>query len=298
MAPEARKPDEAAFVRLSSCTTIGIGGAAPLVAYPRSAGEVRSLLKAAHDADTGYLALGAGSNLLVSDEGVDFRVICLKKHMGKVMFSSGGSVVAEGGTMLPRLAVLCGLSGLTGVEEVAGIPGTVGGALTMNAGAYGRSIGESVDWVEIVDGAGALHRVEGRDVRFSYRHAVYPVEGVIVRAAFRLVPSSPDQVFARMKEINEKRRESQPWGERTFGSTFLRPEGPLSAGELLERAGMKGVRIGDAVFSRKHANFIVNIGNASASDVVRLIARGQEAVRAMSGVELVPEVKVWGRIHG
>jgi UDP-N-acetylmuramate dehydrogenase len=298
MAPEARKPDEAASVRLSSYTTIGIGGVAPLVAFPRSSAEVRRLLAAAREAGREYLPLGAGSNLLVSDEGVESRVICLKKHMGKVMFSSGGSVVAEGGTMLPRLAVLCGLSGLSGVEEVAGIPGTVGGALTMNAGAYGRSIGESVDWVEVADAEGGLQRVEGRDIRFSYRHAAYPVEGVIVRAAFRLASSSPDAVFARMKEFNEKRRESQPWGERTFGSTFLRPEGAQSAGELLERAGMKGVRIGDAVFSRKHANFIVNIGNASASDVVRLIARGQEAVRAMSGVELVPEVKVWGRIHG
>ncbi|HEY5997144.1 MAG TPA: UDP-N-acetylmuramate dehydrogenase [Candidatus Deferrimicrobiaceae bacterium] len=297
MAPDVRKSDEAAFVLLSSCTTIGIGGPAPLVMFPRSSAEVRRLMGAAREAGREYLTLGAGSNLLVSDEGIESGVICLKKNMSKVMFSSGGSVVAEGGAMLPRLAVLCGLSGLSGVEEVAGIPGTVGGALTMNAGAYGRSIGESVDWVEIVDAGGGLHRIEERDIRFSYRHAAYPVEGVIVRAAFRLASSSPDPVFARMKEINEKRRESQPWGERTFGSTFLRPEGALSAGELLERAGMKGVRVGDAVFSRKHANFIINTGNASSSDVMRLIARGQEAVRATAGVELVPEVKVWGRIH-
>jgi UDP-N-acetylmuramate dehydrogenase len=298
MASEVRKPDDAAGVLLSSCTTIGIGGPAPLVMFPRSSAEVRRLLASAREAGRECLPLGAGSNLLVSDEGIESDVICLKKHMTKVMFSSGGSVVAEGGAMLPRLAVLCGLSGLSGVEELAGIPGTVGGALTMNAGAYGRSIGESVDWVEIVDVDGGLHRVEGRDIRFSYRHAGYPVEGVIVRAAFRLAPSSPDPVFARMKEINEKRRECQPWGERTFGSTFLRPEGALSAGELLERAGMKGVRVGDAAYSRKHANFIVNTGNASAIDVVRLIARGQEAVRVMAGIELVPEVKVWGRIHG
>jgi UDP-N-acetylmuramate dehydrogenase len=292
-----RKPDEAAGVLLSSHTTIGIGGPVPLVVFPRSSAEVRGFLAAASEAGEGYLPLGAGSNLLVADEGVDRKVMCLKKNMGKVMFSAGGSVVAEGGTMLPRLAVLCGLSGLSGVEELAGIPGTVGGALTMNAGAYGRSIGEAVEWVETVEPGGRLHRIERGDIAFSYRHAAYPVEGVIVRAAFRLAASSPDAIFARMKEINEKRRESQPWGERTFGSTFLRPEGGVSAGELLERAGMKGFRVGDAAYSRKHANFIVNIGQATAGDVLRLIARGQEAVRAMSGVALVPEVKMWGGRH-
>lgn len=291
------KPDAAVGAGLAAYTTIGIGGAAPLLLFPRSSAEVRSLLAAWRAAGEGYLPLGAGSNLLVSDSGVDRKVICLKKNMGKVMFSAGGVVVAEGGTMLPRLAVLCGLSGLSGVEELAGIPGTVGGSLTMNAGAYGRSIGEAVEWVEVVAPDGELHRIAGRDIAFSYRHAAYPVEGVIVRAAFRLAASSPDPVFARMKEINEKRRESQPWGERTFGSTFLKPAGELSAGELLERAGMKGFRVGDAAYSRKHANFIVNLGEATALDVTRLIARGREAVRAMAGIELATEVKVWGNIH-
>jgi UDP-N-acetylmuramate dehydrogenase len=297
METDVQKPEEAVSVPLSSCTTIGIGGPAPFVAYPRSTAEVKALAAGAAAGDA-WLPLGAGSNLLVSDDGVSSRVMCLKKNMGKVVFTTGGSLIAEGGTMLPRLAVLCGLSGLSGVEELAGIPGTVGGALTMNAGAYGRSIGEAVEWVEIVDGSGELHRVEGRDARFSYRRAVYPVDGVIVRAAFRLAPSAPDAVFAKMKEINEKRRESQPWGERTFGSTFLRPEAGPSAGELLERAGMKGFRVGDAAYSRKHANFIVNLGSATASDVVRLIARGREAVRAMAGIELVAEVKIWGDVRG
>ena len=292
-----RKPDRSAGALLSEYTTVGIGGPAPVMLFPRSAAEVRRILGAAAGPGEACRVLGAGSNLLVSDQGVEGTVVCLKKHMAKVMFSSGGTVVAEGGAMLPRLAVLCGLSGLSGFEEVSGIPGTVGGALTMNAGAYGRSIGEVVDWVEVVDRGGELHRVEGRAIRFTYRHAAYPVDGAIVRAAFRLAASSPDRVFARMKEINGKRRESQPWGERTFGSTFLRPEGGSSAGELLERAGMKGVRVGDAAYSRKHANFIVNLGSATACDVVRLICRGREAVRAMAGIELVPEVKVWGRVH-
>jgi UDP-N-acetylmuramate dehydrogenase len=292
-----RKPDRATGLRLSELTTIGVGGPAPVVMFPRSAAEVRRIFAAPGGLMERCLLLGAGSNLLVSDEGVETGVMCLKKHMAKVMFSSGGSVVAEGGAMMPRLAVLCGLSGLSGIEEIAGIPGTVGGALTMNAGAWGRSIGDAVEWVEVVDREGELHRVEARGIRFGYRHAAYPVDGAIVRAAFRLAGSSPDRVFARMKELNGRRRESQPWGERTFGSTFLRPAGDASAGELLERAGMKGFRVGDAAYSTKHANFIVNLGSATACDVARLISRGREAVRAMAGIELVPEVKFWGRVH-
>jgi UDP-N-acetylmuramate dehydrogenase len=297
MGPEtgAGRPDGIVGALLADHTTIGIGGPAPVVVFPRSTAEVRAFLG---EEPEGFLALGAGSNLLVADGGVDRKVMCLKKHMGKVMFAAGGTVVVEGGTMLPRLAVLCALSGLSGFEEMAGIPGTVGGALIMNAGAYGRSIGDAVEWVELVDARGGLHRVEGKDIGFSYRHAVYPVPGIVVRAGFRLKDAATDLVFSVMKDYNERRRASQPWGERTFGSTFIRPEGGASAGKLLEDAGMKGFRVGDAAFSRKHANFIVNLGNATAVDVVRLIARGREAVRALSGTELVPEVKIWGEIHG
>lgn len=290
------KPEELFGARMEDYTTIGIGGPVPSIVFPRSVRDVREILAAENAAGRKMLTLGAGSNLLVSDAGVAQRVVCLKKHMGKVLFTSDGSVTAEGGTMLPRFAVLCALSGLSGLERLSGIPGTVGGALTMNAGAYGSSIGELLDWVEVVDPEGKIYRFAGREIGFAYRHAEYPVEGVIVRARFRLAPAQPDAVFAVMKEYNERRRASQPWGERTFGSTFLRPPGGESAGALLERAGMKGAREGDVAFSQKHANFIVNVGKAKAGDVMRLIERGREAVRAMSGIGLMPEVKTWGNI--
>lgn len=281
--------------KLRDFTTIGIGGPAERMVFPNSIREVQEVVRAEGEAGRPVHPLGAGSNLLVSDSGVGGTVICLKKNMGRIVFAGGGSVVADGGTMLPRFAVLCALSGLSGAEELAGIPGTVGGALTMNAGAYGRRIGEIVEWVEIVDAAGAAHRVPAGEIRFSYRGASYPVSGLIVRAGFRLAPGSADAAFALMKSINEKRRASQPWGERTFGSTFRNPEAGDAAGRLLERAGMKGVREGDARFSEKHANFIINAGRARAVDVVRLMERGREAVRAMTGVVLEPEVKMWGR---
>lgn len=281
-------------MKLRDCTTVGVGGAAERVVFPRSPGEVREILAAERRSGRTVRTLGAGSNLLVADSGVSGTVLCTKKHLSKVVFLGGHSVVAEAGVMLPRLAVLCALSGLSGVEPLSGIPGTVGGALTMNAGSYGRWIGELVDWVEVADTEGAIHRAEARDIRFAYREAEFPVRGVVVRAGLRFSEGSRESVFERMREWNEKRRAEQPWGEKTFGSTFRNPPGRESAGELLEQAGMKGLREGDAGFSEKHANFIVNCGRATSTDVRRLMVRGQKAVEARSGVLLAPEVRMWG----
>lgn len=282
-------------VKLREYTTIGIGGAADRLVFPRSAAQVREIVLTEKRSGRPVQVLGAGSNLLVADGGVSATVLCTKKHLSKVVFLSDGSVVAEAGVMLPRLAVLCALSGLSGMEPLSGIPGTVGGALSMNAGAYGQSIGELAEWVEIVDAEGEIHRVEARAIRFGYREANYPVQGIVVRAGFRFGAGTREAVFERMRQVNEKRRASQPWGEKTFGSAFRNPpEGAGKARELLERAGMKGEREGDACFSGKHANFLVNLGRATAADVRRLLSRGQSAVRVSCGVLLLPEVKMWG----
>ena len=287
---------EVAFqVKLREYTTIGIGGEADRLVFPRSAAQVREVVVAEGRSGRPVQVLGAGSNLLVADSGVSATVLCTKKHLSKVVFHSDGSVVVEAGVMLPRLAVLCALSGLSGMEPLSGIPGTVGGALSMNAGSYGQSIGELAEWVEVVDAEGEIHRVEARAIRFGYRETKFPVQGIVVRAGFRFGPGTREAVFERMRQVNEKRRASQPWGERTFGSAFRNPPGGAgSARELLERAGMKGEREGDACFSTKHANFLVNQGGATAADVRRLLSRGQSAVRVSCGVLLLPEVKMWG----
>jgi UDP-N-acetylmuramate dehydrogenase len=287
---------EVAFqVKLREHTTIGIGGAADRLVFPRSAAQVREVVVAERRSGRPIQVLGAGSNLLVADGGVSATVLCTKKYLSKVVFLPDGSVIAEAGVMLPRLAVLCALSGLSGMEPLSGIPGTMGGALSMNAGAYGQSIGELAEWVEVVDAEGEIHRVEARAIRFGYREAKYPVQGIVVRAGFRFGPGTREAVFERMRQVNEKRRASQPWGEKTFGSAFRNPPGSAgSARELLERAGMKGEREGDACFSPKHANFLVNQGGATAADVRRLLSRGQSAVRVSCGVLLLPEVKMWG----
>ncbi len=293
MAVTMGRVEEVYGAKLRDFTTVGIGGPAERMVFPRSLQEVQEILRSDREEGREVRFLGAGSNLLVFDGGVRGTVLCLKKNMGKMVFSAGGSVMAEGGTMLPRFAVLCALSGFSGAEELAGIPGTVGGAMSMNAGAYGRFIGEIAEWVEVVDGEGRLHRLEAGDVGFAYRDAEFPVRGVIVRAGFRLAPGVPDEAFARIKTLNEKRRAAQPWGERTFGSTFRNPPNE-KAGRLLERAGMKGAREGDAFFSEKHANFLVNAGKATADSALRLIERGRERVRVMSGIDLTLEVKLWG----
>ena len=290
--------EEVFGAKMREFTTVGIGGAADRMMFPQSSREAQAVLEPLRGSGAEPLALGAGSNLLVSDEGVRGTVLCLKRHMGKVLFSGGASVVAEAGTMLPRLAVLCALSGLSGAEELAGIPGTVGGGLTMNAGAYGRSIAQILEWAEIVSFEGGLHRVAVREIRFSYRESGFPLRGIIVRAGFRMEPAPKDRVFTRMKELNEKRRAAQPWGERTFGSIFRNPGGKEGAGRLLERAGMKGAREGDLSISEKHANFMINRGRGSSGDALRLMERCREAVRANAGIALVPEVRIWGKRDG
>ena len=286
--------EELAGARMRDYTTVGIGGVADRLVFPRSVREIQEVLASERAANREVKVLGAGSNLLVSDDGVRETVVALRKHLGQLFVGPRGGAVAEAGVMLPRFSVLCALSSLSGAEALGGIPGTIGGALTMNAGAFGRTIGEIVEWVEIVDAAGELHRVPAKEIRFSYRTAEFPVTGIIVRAEFRLRPGRCDDSFARMKAINERRRATQPWGERTFGSTFKNPPGRESAGALLERAGMKGAREGDAAFSEKHANFLVNRGRATSSQVLRLIRRGREAVFSLAGVSLATEVKMWG----
>jgi UDP-N-acetylenolpyruvoylglucosamine reductase len=283
-------------VNLREHTTVGIGGPADRLMFPRSAAQVREIVVAEGRSGRTLQVLGAGSNLLVADSGISATVLCTKKHLSKVVFLSDGSVVVEAGAMLPRLAVLCALSGRSGMEALSGIPGTVGGAISMNAGAYGKSIGEMVEWVEIVDVAGEVHKVEAREIRFGYRETVFPVQGVVVRAGFRFGSGTRETVFEQMRVMNEKRRAVQPWGEKTFGSAFRNPPGGgESAGELLERAGMKGAEEGDACFSAKHANFLVNRGRATATDARRLLSRGQSAVRVSCGILLLPEVKMWGK---
>ena len=193
--------EELAGARMRDYTTVGIGGVADRLVFPRSVREIQEVLASERAANREVKVLGAGSNLLVSDDGVRETVVALRKHLGQLFVGPRGGAVAEAGVMLPRFSVLCALSSLSGAEALGGIPGTIGGALTMNAGAFGRTIGEIVEWVEVVDAEGKLHRVGAGETRFSYRTAEYPVRGVIVRAGFRMVPGDGGDIFSRMKAV-------------------------------------------------------------------------------------------------
>jgi len=292
--PALRSVDISLRARLRDYTTIGIGGPAERMVFPRSIGEVSEIFSAECRAGGAVYTLGGGSNLLVSDGGVCGTVLCMKKHLSKVAFLGGCSVIVEAGVMLPRLAVLCALSSLSGIEPISGIPGTVGGALVLNAGAYGRRIGDLVEWVEIVDAEGELHRVEAQAIWFGYRETAFPVQGIVVRAGLRFTEGTRETVFEQIRRWNEKRRTNQPWEEKSFGCAFRNPQGGENAGALLDRAGMKGEREGDAYFSEKHANFLLNRGKATAADVHQLMNRGRKAVEEQFGVLLLPEVRMWG----
>ena len=282
--------------KLKDHTTIRIGGPAERMVFPRSIAEVCGILSDYGAGGTVH-TLGAGSNLLASDSGVCGTVLCTKKHLSKVVFLGSRTVIVEAGVMLPRLAVLCALSNLSGLEPLSGIPGTVGGALALNAGAYERQIGDLIEWVEIVDMEGTLHRVEGRSIRFGYRKTEFPVQGVVVRVSFRFAKCARETVFGHIRKYNERRSASQPWMEKSFGCAFRNPQGAESAGMLLSRAGMMGEREGDAYFSEKHANFILNRGKARAAEVRLLMDRGRKAVEEQFGITLIPEVEMWGSFN-
>jgi UDP-N-acetylmuramate dehydrogenase len=281
---EVRKSPE--FKKL---TTIGTGGKACALVLPKTRRSLGEVIKRFSSENVRYFVFGKGSNILVPDKGVDMVAVGICQHLTDVQFNGRG-VIAEGGTSLPRISVLCALSGLSGLEEFSGIPGTVGGALVMNAGAYGREIGELIQWVEIIDDNGEAHHVPSSMIDFRYRKTVFPVNGIVSRAYLVLAGAESERVFNKMRELNRKRREVQPWGEKTFGSVFKNPPGE-SAGKLIEEAGLKGLSVGSAMVSKKHANFIVNRGRARTRDVLRLMGRIKEIVYERREINLEPEVK-------
>ncbi len=277
-------------VKLGRYTTWGIGGAADFLAEPADEHEFAEAVKFARSNSIPIFVMGSGSNLLVHDDGVEGLVIRTVRLNQIVV--DGVKVVADAGVKLPRLARLTSEMGLSGLEELAGIPGTVGGALVQNAGAYGREFGEIVEWVEVLTDGG-IERIDAHAIKFFYRKTILPVEGFIIRLGLKLAFSDRERVVSRLRELLVRRHQHQPRG-KTAGSVFKNPANHRPAGWLLDRAGMKGVSVGGAMFSTLHANFIVNTGNASASDIFELIKLGRERVYAIFGVKLELEIKLVG----
>jgi UDP-N-acetylenolpyruvoylglucosamine reductase len=282
---------------LAPFTTIGAGGSAALLVSADTARAVSAVLALLVAGEAPFTGLGAGSNLLVADRGYAGVVVKLDVGMQYVegpRLTEDGSfeVVAGAGLALPRLATFVAEAGLSGMEFACGIPGTVGGSVAMNAGAHGGWIGQIVDAVELASPEG-VRWLPGSALEWGYRHCALPDDHLVTAARLKLAAASKEVVVARHRDLLRLRRLSQPRGQRTFGSTFKNPPGD-SAGRLLDQAGLKGVRRGGAEVSSVHANFIVNVGEATATDVLALMAMMRRAVQQRSGVDLVPEVRLLG----
>jgi UDP-N-acetylmuramate dehydrogenase len=240
--------------------------------------------------------VGSGSNLLVADDGVRGLVLKLAGELTAIE-RDGTRLVCGGGVRLPSAAAKAAGWGLAGLEFGINIPGTVGGAVRMNANAYGGQLAEVLEWVEICSPGGRERRDPG-DLGFAYRSSALRSGEVVSRAAFGLAEAEPAAVKAVLAEMREKRRQAQPSGIKTFGSTFKNPDDPRAegrtAGQLLEAAGCHGLAVGGARFSAKHANFVENAGDATTADVLEVMAAGRARVKERFGVELEPEVQILG----
>lgn len=276
-------------------TSINIGGPADVYVQPANRTELLRVIEECKRAGAPFVVLGGAANVLVPDEGLRMVVIQLHPYYRECLLIDGTRLKAEAGVLLSDLADLAWLEGLTGLEFASGIPGTVGGAVCMNAGAYGGEIADVCVSVDILTADGSVAVIPKEEMAFGYRSSLVQEEfGAIVLAAeFALSPDDRDAIRARMNELNSRRQESQPQlsTEPSVGSTFKRPEGHY-AGKLITDAGLKGYKIGGAMVSMKHAGFVVNTGGATAADVLALMRHIQATVREQYGVELEPEVKI------
>ncbi len=281
---------------LARLTTVRAGGVAELFARPASAEQLVELLAWADRERHPVEVVGSGSNLLVADDGVRGLVLKLAGELTELE-RDGERIVCGGGVRLPSAAAKVAGWGLTGLEFGVNIPGTVGGAVRMNANAYGGELARVLEWVDVCTAAGVERRRPG-ELGFGYRRSNLRSGEVVARASFALSESEPESVKATLAEMRDKRRAAQPSGIKTFGSTFKNPDdqraGGRTAGQLLEAAGCAGLAVGGARLSPKHANFVENAGDATTADVLAVMAEARRRVHERFGVVLEPEVQVLG----
>lgn len=274
-------------------TTFRIGGPADYYLCPHSAEEIQKAVEICREENLPYFILGNGSNLLVSDQGYRGVVIQLWKNVSDIQVE-GCMIKAKAGASLAKIAGEALEAGLTGMEFAAGIPGTLGGAVVMNAGAYGGEMKDVLKEVLVMDKEGRMFTLESKDLKLGYRTSIVKEKDYIVLgAALELRPGNPVQIRKTMEELKEMRTEKQPLDMPSAGSTFKRPEGYF-AGKLIMDAGLRGFSVGGAQVSEKHCGFVVNTGGATAEDVAALIREVQKRVREKFGVELETEVKFLG----
>ena len=274
-------------------TTFRIGGPADALALPKTPEEVAEVVRFCHEHAQPYYVLGNGSNLLVSDEGYRGIVLQLYRNFNDIQVN-GEMITVQSGAMLAAVARTAYQNGLTGLEFASGIPGTIGGAVVMNAGAYGGEMKHVLREVTVLTKEGEVLAIPAKALELGYRTSVIPKNGwIVLGAVLQLKKGDPEQILARMEELKEQRITKQPLDLPSAGSTFKRPEGYF-AGKLIMDAGLRGFTVGGAQVSEKHCGFVVNRGNATAADVWELICEVKRRVKEMTGVELEPEVKLLG----
>ena len=277
---------------LSRHSSFRIGGAARRMAFPQNGEQLILLHAFAEECGVRTLVVGRGSNMLFPDEGLDVLVISTER-MDEITSPEEGVYVARAGATLTRLALKACQEGYTGLEFAHGIPGSVGGGVCMNAGAYDGELRQVIEWVEVLFPDEGVRKIPCEEMDFSYRHSLLSdrSDAVVLSAAFRLQKGDSAAIRGKMDEFMARRKASQPLEFPSAGSTFKRPTGHF-AGRLIEEAGCKGLTVGGAQVSEKHAGFVINRGNATGEDVRRLMAEVQRRVYERSGVMLEPEVRI------
>jgi len=274
-------------------TSFRVGGPAQIMAFPKNCDELAKVLNASEILDCNKYILGAGTNILAPDDGLNGIVICLKDCLGGMRRIDETRIYVGGGVTMARAAVFAAGLGLSGLEFAHGIPGTVGGGVYMNAGAYGGEIGQVCECVELMSLDGRMSQKTCCQMGFSYRRSCLEESfQVVVGVIFNLTPKPEEEIRALMQDLMNRRKTSQPLDMPSAGSAFKRPVGGYAAA-LIDQAGLKGFAVGNAAISRKHAGFAVNLGGATAEEVRELLRQVADKVYENSGIHLEPEIRIW-----
>ena len=277
---------------MSKHTTFKIGGNASLVVYPESREQISSIVKTAKAENVRLIAMGNGSNMLVNDNGIDACVMILDEHFGKIKLIDENTIYADAGALLIKVCRFAYENSLSGLEFAYGIPGSCGGGAFMNAGAYGGEMKDILYRCDHIDCDGEFSYLEGDALKLSYRHSAYYENDCIITGIYlKMKKSNKADIKAKMDDLISRRRTKQPLEYPSAGSTFKRPEGYF-AGALIEECGLKGTSVGGAQVSEKHAGFVINTGNATCNDVLKLCEKCSNIVYEKKGVKLEMEIRV------
>ena len=279
---------------LAKHTTFGIGGPAACMVLPETREELSILLKYAYQEKISATFIGSGSNILVWDKGFDGIVISLKKSFKNLSIKQNSQIIVESGVMLGTMVKQAMAAEIGGLESLIGVPGTVGGALIMNAGAFGSEISKYFEAAKTMTIEGDIKSYKKGEIEFSYRHSTFPKNEILLEATFQCKRGKPGDILKERKVASEGRKSNQPLKFRSAGSIFKNPSDTLAAGYLIDKAGLKGTERGGAAISEKHANFIVNMGGATAADVLYLIKLAKKYVAKKFNINLELEVKLIG----